>query len=312
MITRSLCPVCLKEIPAEITLTDKVMMHKECACGSWDAMVEKRSDIYNLLKRAPLAGHNSITYLDVTNDCNKDCDYCYHDYAPRDEEISREHIESAVRNIKTEVIELTGGEPTVRDDLFVILKYIRDNNKYPIILTNGLKLADHSYVKAIKDAQCGVSLTYHDDSVFPAIENLMSVGMRGACGISIAVEDFDDLDDKLARIYEYKLLLNRVFIRGRVPKDISSVNLYLSDLITYFHGRYQVENIDFHYHTNIYYAYINYRGLLVRLECWPTIYNIDTTELQCLPRYYPENEHVLLTTIKRIAKQGRGVVKCIQ
>jgi len=52
------------------------------------------------------------------------------------------------------VIAFSGGEPTLREDLFELVKFVAD--EYPLkstaLMTNGLKLADPNYVKKIKES----------------------------------------------------------------------------------------------------------------------------------------------------------------
>jgi MoaA/NifB/PqqE/SkfB family radical SAM enzyme len=62
-----------------------------------------------------------------------------------------------------------GGEPTVRKDLFQIIRLVRKSGNYPILFTNGLKLADNLYVKKLKKSgirQVILSFDGFDPSVY--------------------------------------------------------------------------------------------------------------------------------------------------
>ena len=95
----------------------------------------------------------SSILLYVTNRCNSFCKICsrnsfYYDYS---KEMSKNEIIQILKKIgrKKRVI-LIGGEPTIRKDLFEIIKIIKKSGNYPELFTNGLKLADVNYVKKLK------------------------------------------------------------------------------------------------------------------------------------------------------------------
>ncbi|MCX5657761.1 MAG: radical SAM protein [Candidatus Omnitrophica bacterium] len=53
---------------------------------------------------------------------------------------------------------LSGGEPTLKEDLFSIIDMIKKSNNIPILYTNGIKLADQDYV--LKLAASGIKKVY--------------------------------------------------------------------------------------------------------------------------------------------------------
>jgi MoaA/NifB/PqqE/SkfB family radical SAM enzyme len=74
-------------------------------------------------------------------------------FVSKDFDLSIDEIKSVLRKVGREKrIVLMGGEPTIREDLPEIIKLIRESGNYPILYTNGLKLADISYVKKLKKA----------------------------------------------------------------------------------------------------------------------------------------------------------------
>jgi len=76
--TRSLCPVCLKEIPATIRVDHDVTMFKSCPDhGSFEALLE-RDPIFYLYVNG--LGDGSIydgLILNVSDSCNTFCKHCY-------------------------------------------------------------------------------------------------------------------------------------------------------------------------------------------------------------------------------------------
>lgn len=85
--------------------------------------------------------------MKVTNRCNSGCIYCNHSIysttpvsqnEPSTQEIK--HTIDEVANIGALSINLTGGEPLLRQDLPEIVQYIYEKNLVSILLTNGLIL----------------------------------------------------------------------------------------------------------------------------------------------------------------------------
>ena len=72
-------------------------------------------------------------------------------------------------------IRLIGAEPTMRDDLPEIISKVKTLGHRPSVTTNGLKLAQPSYVKKLKDA--GLRLLLHsmngadDDEAYKELDN---------------------------------------------------------------------------------------------------------------------------------------------
>ncbi|MCX5726708.1 MAG: radical SAM protein, partial [Candidatus Saganbacteria bacterium] len=71
---------------------------------------------------------------------------------PERKDLSLEKIIETVKGFSGGNIDLTGGEPTVRDDLESVIAEIRQLGKKVQIVTNGLKLSDPAYLKRLIDA----------------------------------------------------------------------------------------------------------------------------------------------------------------
>ena len=89
-----------------------------------------------------------MTYflLSITNACNKSCDYCVvrpwlnsPDYP--DKATAQDFIDFLAKEMQPgDVVELTGGEPTMFPGLFKILDFLKENGTKVILRTNGFKL----------------------------------------------------------------------------------------------------------------------------------------------------------------------------
>ena len=225
--THSICPACfgqgnITKIPATIIEENgKVWMQKTCdKHGTF-------KDIYfgdfNLYKRwmkyikdgKPIPEikttifdepelypeHKSqtvLTNLLITNRCNLRCNYCFMNagaagcvYEPTIDQI-RELMLNA-RNQKpmgSKAIQITGGEPTVREDLFEIIRMAKEVGfSHVQVNTNGLKLAESvDYCRRLKEEKVNTIYMSFDgiskktnpwiDQCNQAIENLRQVNLK--------------------------------------------------------------------------------------------------------------------------------------
>jgi len=225
--TFSVCPACFQKgkvhkINAKIVEDDgKVWITKQChehgafkdiyfgdvnLYNRW-MKYEKRGDPAPDVKTALFGDpdlyteHRSqsvLTNLLVTNRCNLRCGYCFMNagasgyvYEPSLEEI-KSMLQRArdERPIGSKAIQITGGEPTIRDDLFDILRLVRESGFTHIQLnTNGIKLAESvEYCQKLKDEKINTVYMSFDgvsketnpwlDQLKQAIENLRKVNLK--------------------------------------------------------------------------------------------------------------------------------------
>jgi uncharacterized radical SAM superfamily Fe-S cluster-containing enzyme len=187
--TKSLCPVCLEVIEADIVEEDgKVMLEKTCPEHGFfkdiywgDAELYKRAQefihegkgISNPMTRRKKGcpydcglcdEHKTSTILaniDLTNRCNMKCPICFADttseylYEPSFEEIT-----GMLQNLRNEkpvpckAVQFSGGEPTMRKDLPEIIRKARELGFMQVqIATNGVKLAESvEYCRQLREA----------------------------------------------------------------------------------------------------------------------------------------------------------------
>jgi 7,8-dihydro-6-hydroxymethylpterin dimethyltransferase len=178
----SLCPVCLERIPAAyMTEGDTVYLTKECdrhggfrtavwkgapSMAAWCANSEESGDDPACLVQSDLCddhpGKTCCAILNVTEQCNLTCNYCFEGNLSGDEP-SLDHIKSSLRDVASKgitFVHLSGGEPTVRDDVPEIAAYaVGLGFEYVQLNTNGLRLAkDGSYARELADA--GISTVF--------------------------------------------------------------------------------------------------------------------------------------------------------
>ena len=102
-------------------------------------------------RRDALASPTSL-YIEVTKRCNGSCTHCYARAGPRDgdDELALADIERVIRDfadIGGCYVRLTGGEPTVRDDILDIIDAICERGLVAALNTNGF--IDEALLQAI-------------------------------------------------------------------------------------------------------------------------------------------------------------------
>jgi len=213
--TKSVCPVCLKTIDAYLVEKDDgIYMEKEChehghfsvlvwednaeSYKKWDRGNKKKDKIIDPKTDKPLEGcpydcglceeHVRTTccvLLEITQRCNLRCPVCFASAgencppAPTLEELG-ESMDMLMRKGGPFNLQLSGGEPTVRDDLPEIIKLGREKGfTFFQLNTNGLRLADEAgYAKKLKSA-----------------------------GLSCVFLQFDSLSDKVYKVLRGKPLM---------------------------------------------------------------------------------------------------------
>ncbi|MBR4744153.1 MAG: radical SAM protein [Oscillospiraceae bacterium] len=179
--TRSACPVCLRNLPARLVRSEDGAIRLEKSCpehgnfrvpvwrgrldfGRWILGAEELTGKAGLYcpENCGLCGeHESETcciLLEVTKRCNLRCRFCFADGGapgtdPTAEEC-REAIRDIVRQCGKPLIQFSGGEPTMRDDLPDLVRFAREAGcSYTQVNTNGIRIArDPEYAEKLAEA----------------------------------------------------------------------------------------------------------------------------------------------------------------
>ena len=129
----------------------------------------------NYFELEPEQNTFSNIVVDLTHRCNMECANCY--IPNRDvPDLDKEKLFEFLSRLPSRTyIRLIGAEPTMRDDLPEIISKVKTLGHRPSVTTNGLKLAQPSYVKKLKDA--GLRLLLHsmngadDDEAYKELDN---------------------------------------------------------------------------------------------------------------------------------------------
>jgi uncharacterized radical SAM superfamily Fe-S cluster-containing enzyme len=107
-----------------------------------------------------------IVFVNVTNRCNMSCPICL-DHVPSMEFVFEPPVDyfrrifdhlAAFRPLPS--IDLFGGEPTLREDLFRIIELAQSYGFVTRVVTNGLKLADSDYCRRLVSTGVGILFSY--------------------------------------------------------------------------------------------------------------------------------------------------------
>ena len=146
--------------------------------------------------------HSCLTLIEITDHCNLQCPVCYADSGPlRQQYRSLEHIQrmidAVVRNEgEPDVVQISGGEPTIHPDFFAVLDMAKAAPiRHLMVNTNGLRIAND---EAFATRLAGYMPDFELYLQFDSFERDALMALRGA-----------DLRDTRARAIER---LNRLGI----------------------------------------------------------------------------------------------------
>jgi len=203
--TLSLCPECLRRIDAKIVFENNhVFMLKTCPEHGFSKVliatdVEYYKNIrnYNKASEIPLKfntkthygcpydcglcqdheQHSCLTVVEITDRCNLTCPTCYAMSSPHYgrhrtlEEVERMLDIIVANEGKPDVVQISGGEPTVHPDFFAILDIAKTKPiKHLMVNTNGIRIAkDKEFAKRLASYMPDFEIYLQFDSFKPEV-----------------------------------------------------------------------------------------------------------------------------------------------
>ncbi len=181
--TRSICPDCRQVIDARVFAKDnKVFMKKRCERhGEFESLVSSDVEAYVNAQRFNREGtmplkfgtdvnkgcpydcglcpdheqHSCVGIIEITNACNLRCPTCFataegHDFLSM-EEVSHMLDEFIRQEGHPEVVQFSGGEPTIHPQILEIVGRAREQDiRYVMINTNGIRMSmDEGFVERL-------------------------------------------------------------------------------------------------------------------------------------------------------------------
>jgi len=253
--TLSLCPECLRRVDAKIVFEDgKVYMLKNCPDHGFQKVLiatdidyYKNIRNYNKPSEMPLRfgtathygcpydcglcqdheQHSCLTVIEITDRCNLSCPTCYAMSSPHyGRHRTLEEVEKMLDIIvasegSPDVVQLSGGEPTLHPDFFAILDIAKTKPiRHLMVNTNGIRIAnDPGFAERLASYMPDFEIYLQFDSFRPAV--LEQMRGKDLTGIRIkALERLNALnlsttlvvtvqqglnDDEMGAIIEYAL-----------------------------------------------------------------------------------------------------------
>ncbi|MCD6416272.1 MAG: radical SAM protein [Planctomycetes bacterium] len=184
-MNRAFCNACGKLVEATQQQREgKVFLVKDCPdCGKSETLISSDAQRYYtkrsldgerpaptgcFLKCLDCAHKNEPTFvfLDITNRCNSNCPICINNtpsmgflFEPPLDYFEKV-FEHFARSYPRPVVQLFGGEPTVREDLFEIIALAKAAGLRPRVVTNGLRLADPEYCQRLVESRATILFAY--------------------------------------------------------------------------------------------------------------------------------------------------------
>lgn len=253
--TKSLCPNCLDLVDTKIVFQDdKVWMLKHCKThGELKSMIAddvnyyKQLRNYNKQSEMPLKfntkvhygcpydcglctdheQHSCLTIVEVTDRCNLACPTCYASSAPNYgrhrtlEEIEKMFDIVVANEGEPDVVQISGGEPTVHPEFFKILDIAKSKPiKHLMVNTNGIRIAkDIKFVEKLATYMPDFEIYLQFDSFKPEVleklrgEDLTEVRKKAiehlnqfniSTTLVITLQKGEN-DDEIGQIIEYAL-----------------------------------------------------------------------------------------------------------
>ncbi len=207
--TLSLCSTCLRRVDAKIVFENgKVYMLKTCPAHGFEKVLiatdidyYKSIRNYNKPSETPLKfntkthygcpydcglcqdheQHSCLTVIEITDRCNLACPTCYAMSSPhygrhRTVQEVEQMLDIIVANEgQPDVVQISGGEPTIHPDFFTILDIAKTKPiKHLMVNTNGIRIAkDFAFAEQLASYMPDFEVYLQFDSFKPAVLETM-------------------------------------------------------------------------------------------------------------------------------------------
>jgi len=175
--TTSLCPDCLERVPGRYEAREgAVYLTRDCpdhgtasrevwgSLDHWEWAADLDTDYGAEGEFAVDGDHAGLAVVEVTQDCNLSCSYCFAGSGPGGKQRAFEDVVALLEVVEDEAgtipVQFSGGEPTVRDDLPALVeRAVGMGFDHVQVNTNGIRVArEDGYAQRLADA--GVTALY--------------------------------------------------------------------------------------------------------------------------------------------------------
>ncbi|HNA30423.1 MAG TPA: radical SAM protein [Thiobacillaceae bacterium] len=203
--TTSVCSHCLRRVEAKILIKEeRVFLEKWCPEHGWErSLIADDADYYRLCREVYVKPpemperfntvmrrgcpwdcglcpdhmqHSCVSVVEITETCNLRCPVCYADSGPdTGRHLGLAEIEAMLDTVvanegEPDVVQISGGEPTLHPDFFAVLDAAKARPiRHLMVNTNGLRLASEpGFAERLAAYQPGLEVYLQFDSVHDA------------------------------------------------------------------------------------------------------------------------------------------------
>lgn len=200
--TASVCTTCLRQVEAKVVIKgNDVFLDKWCpAHGSERVLIADDAEYYRLCREVYVKHpemperfntemrygcpydcglcpdhmqHSCLSVVEITEHCNLRCPVCYAESGPeRQQHRSLAEVEAMLDTVvanegEPDVVQISGGEPTLHPDFFAILDAAKSRPiRHLMINTNGLRIArEPEFVERLAGYKPGIEIYLQFDSL---------------------------------------------------------------------------------------------------------------------------------------------------
>jgi pyruvate-formate lyase-activating enzyme len=125
-----------------------------------------------------------------------------------------DELKKIVSNYKGKRIALSGGEPTLREDLYEVIRMVKDAGKMCHLVTNGLKLVERDFVVQLKDAGL--------DKIFLSLYSLNSSIEQEICGQDVLARKLKAIKN-IIDVGTFRLNISMTVVPGINEHEIKNI-----------------------------------------------------------------------------------------
>ena len=303
----SLCEHCYRHVPANVFERDgSIWIGKTCPThGHSEYMIERDADFYKSLSydlSQPAYRAPDGCMIEITDRCNLKCPHCYHEPDNKTTDKPIDLILSQIDSFPKDIgaVILAGAEPTLRKDLFVLLKEIRKlldrtgkEHQHISMISNGIKFSNLEFTRTAYEAGLdypAIGLNHHTyqgmsvhKKQIQGIKNLVKVGSP-IYYVGYTLEHIDHFKDALDEIQEFgsDAIQYRIRAGSDIGRNPDEPRWFLSDHVKFVKAYVDSKGWSWEKipgDDNIYHYMVKINGITHRLIQWCDVKSIDLNEL---------------------------------
>jgi len=297
----SLCGECFDEIPARIDVgSSGVVMEKVCPThGVQRVMLERDPQFFMEMWSQyydPAIGdpQRDVTHIIVTDRCNMECPHCYAHIDNKSKDPSVDSVVELAKKVnRSDLVVLSGAEPTTRRDLPDVCRRIIDEaGKGNVLLTNAIALSNYDYFTELNPYVANYAVSVHTKEYVKhpklwekkerALDHIQNAGAEYF--VAFTATTLGDVGGILDEAIKYKD--SAYMVKLRLGMKSGEQTPFLSELVETVVAEARKRGLSvkpYYLDNNLYHVFLNIGGQLFRLIRWPDVQTVLLEMLQTSP-----------------------------